>query len=105
MRPVLPIRIYALAKELQIDNKKLVDICTRAGITGKGSALASLTDEEVVRLKAFMAGGGQRPADSGPRSAGWPKAQRSSERPTRPQPAAFVAKIIFRPQARARVPR
>jgi len=53
----LPIRIYSLAKELQIDNKKLVDVCTRAGITGKGSALASLTDEEVVRLKAFMAGG------------------------------------------------
>ena len=63
-RPVLPIRIYALAKELQIDNKKLVDICTRAGITGKGSALASLTDEEVVRLKAFMAGG-QRGAVGG----------------------------------------
>jgi len=56
----LPIRIYALAKELQIDNKKLVDICTRAGITGKGSALASLTDEEVVRLKAFMAASGGR---------------------------------------------
>ncbi len=53
----MPIRIYALAKELQIDNKKLVDVCTRAGITGKGSALASLTDEEIVRLKAFMAGG------------------------------------------------
>lgn len=53
----MPIRIYSLAKELKIDNKKLVDICTRAGITGKGSALASLTDEEVVRLKAFMSGG------------------------------------------------
>ena len=53
----MPIRIYALAKELQIDNKKLVDICTRAGITGKGSALASLTDEEVARLKTYMAGG------------------------------------------------
>src|SRR5271166_2430615 len=66
MRPVLPIRIYALAKELQIDNKKLVDICTRAGITGKGSALASLTDEEVVRLKAFMAGGKGGKADGAP---------------------------------------
>ena len=53
----MPIRIYALAKELKIDNKKLVDICTKAGITGKGSALASLTDEEVTRLKAFMGGG------------------------------------------------
>ncbi|MCU0958783.1 MAG: translation initiation factor IF-2 [Pirellulaceae bacterium] len=52
----MPIRIYALAKDLQIDSKDLVDICTKAGITGKGSALASLTDEEVVKLKAFMAG-------------------------------------------------
>jgi translation initiation factor IF-2 len=50
----LPIRIYALAKELKIDNKILVDICTKAGITGKGSALASLSDEEVVKLKTFM---------------------------------------------------
>ena len=56
----LPIRIYALAKELKIDNKKLVDICTKAGIKGKGSALASLTDEEYAALKAFM--GGARPA-------------------------------------------
>ena len=70
----MPIRIYALAKELQIDNKKLVDICTRAGITGKGSALASLTDEEVVRLKAFMAGGRQR---GGRRTA--PRAARTAD--------------------------
>jgi translation initiation factor IF-2 len=53
----LPIRIYALAKELKIDNKILVDICTKAGISGKGSALASLSDEEVVKLKAFMDAG------------------------------------------------
>jgi translation initiation factor IF-2 len=53
----LPIRIYALAKELKIDNKILVDICTKAGITGKGSALASLTDEEAAKLKAFMSSG------------------------------------------------
>ena len=39
----LPIRIYALAKELKIDNKKLVDICTKAGIKGKGSC-ASQSD-------------------------------------------------------------
>ena len=50
----MPIRIYALAKELKIDNKILVDICTKAGITGKGSALASLTDEEAAKLKAYM---------------------------------------------------
>ncbi len=53
-------RIYALAKELQIDNKKLVDICTRAGITGKGSALASLTDEEEVLVRSLVSGKGAK---------------------------------------------
>ncbi len=56
-------RIYALAKELQIDNKKLVDICTRAGITGKGSALASLTDEEEVLVRSLVATGKGAKAD------------------------------------------
>jgi translation initiation factor IF-2 len=47
-----------LAKELKLDSKILVDICTSAGVTGKGSALASLTDEEVDRVKAYLSGGG-----------------------------------------------
>ncbi|MBM3998489.1 MAG: translation initiation factor IF-2 [Planctomycetes bacterium] len=51
----MPMRIYALAKELKVDSKALVDICTRAGITGKGSALASLEDDEVARVRAFLA--------------------------------------------------
>ncbi|REK09502.1 MAG: translation initiation factor IF-2 [Planctomycetota bacterium] len=55
----MPVRIYALAKELKLDSKVLVEICTNAGVTGKGSALASLTDEEVEKVKAFIAGGGQ----------------------------------------------
>ncbi len=61
----MAVRIYSLAKELKIDSKELVDICTRAGIPGKGSALASLADDEVVRLKEFRAGrnkGPERPA-------------------------------------------
>ena len=64
----MAIRIYSLAKELKIDNKKLVDICTKAGIKGKGSALASLTDEELATVKAFMAGGprGARPETAPP---------------------------------------
>jgi translation initiation factor IF-2 len=49
------IRIYALAKELGIENKELVDACDRAGIKGKGSALASLNEEEVSRIKSFLA--------------------------------------------------
>ncbi|MBX9789811.1 MAG: translation initiation factor IF-2 [Pirellulales bacterium] len=55
-------RIYALAKELKIDSKELVEICPRAGVTGKGSALASLTEDEVVKIKAFLSGGGVKPA-------------------------------------------
>ena len=48
------VRIYSLAKELKLDSKVLVDICTKAGVGGKGSALASLTDEEVAKVKAFF---------------------------------------------------
>lgn len=56
------VRIYSLAKELKLDSKVLVDICTKAGVPGKGSALASLTEEEVVKVKAFMASGGAKAA-------------------------------------------
>jgi translation initiation factor IF-2 len=52
----LPIRIYALAKQLKLDSKVLADICAKAGVTGKGSALASLTDEETAIVKDFVAG-------------------------------------------------
>ena len=52
----MAVRIYTLAKELKLDSKELVDLCTRAGIQDKGSALASLTDEEVAKLREFMAG-------------------------------------------------
>ncbi len=50
----MPVRIYTLAKEFKIDSKELVEICTKAGISGKGSALASLSEEEVVKLKDFL---------------------------------------------------
>ncbi len=52
----MAVRIYTLAKELNLDSKVLVEICDKAGITGKGSALASLSDEEVVRIKAAVSG-------------------------------------------------
>lgn len=50
----MPIRIYALAKQLKIEHKVLVDVCTHIGISGKGSALASLSDEEVATIKAHL---------------------------------------------------
>jgi translation initiation factor IF-2 len=69
----LAVRIYSLAKELKFDSKELVDICAKAGITGKGSALASLADDEVVRLKEYLASR-SRPAER-------PALERPLERP------------------------
>ena len=41
----VPVRIYAFAKDLGMDNKQLLDICEQAGVGGKGSALASLSED------------------------------------------------------------
>ncbi len=45
-------RIYALAKELNVDSKVVLSICAELGLEGKQGALASLTDEEVAKVKA-----------------------------------------------------
>lgn len=58
----MPVRIYALAKEFNLDSKDLVDIVKKAGITGKGSALASLDDEEAQRVRDHLAGSSAAPA-------------------------------------------
>lgn len=58
----VPIRIYALAKDLKLDSKDLVDLCQKAGITGKGSALASLEDDETAKLKAYLDNSSKRSA-------------------------------------------
>ena len=52
----MAVRIYTLAKELKIDSKELVELCTRAGIQDKGSALASigLTVPAVVLVAALF---------------------------------------------------
>jgi len=62
----LSVRIYSLAKELNLDSKVLVDACNKAGVTGKGSALASLSDDEVTKLKNYLGGGPKSAATSAP---------------------------------------
>ena len=57
----MAVRIYSLAKELKLDSKVLVELCTKAGVTGKGSALASLTDEEVVEGQGLFSAAARRP--------------------------------------------
>ncbi len=61
----MPVRIYAFAKDLGLDNKQLLDICDKAGIKGKGSALASLDDDEVTQIKSYMSGGSTNGSSSG----------------------------------------
>ena len=62
----MPIRIYALAKDLKIDSKELVEFCNKAGIPGKGSALASLEDDEIAKLKTWMEASSTKRQPSGP---------------------------------------
>jgi hypothetical protein len=47
-------RIYLLARELNLDSKVLRNLCPEAGVTGKRSALATLTDEEVEKIRAYL---------------------------------------------------
>lgn len=53
----MPIRIYALAKELEIENTEVMEACKKAGIPGKGSALASLSDDEETKVREQLSGG------------------------------------------------
>jgi len=49
------VRIYELAKELNIDNKVLLDLCENLGISGKKSHSSALSDDESDRLRrAFV---------------------------------------------------
>jgi len=77
----LSVRMYALAKELKLDNNDLVEICNKAGIQGKGSALASLTEDEVAKVKQYLSGGA---AASRGRASGGVATKRRAEAPSRP---------------------
>lgn len=82
----MPIRIYAFAKELDLDNKSLLDICAKVGINGKGSALASLTDEEVAKINKHMAGSSveKKAAPQAATQAKTPAKPEVNERPISP---------------------
>ena len=42
----MAIRIFALAKELGIESKELIEYCNQAGVQAKNSALASISPEQ-----------------------------------------------------------
>jgi translation initiation factor IF-2 len=93
--PILAVRIYSLAKELKLDSKELVDICTRLGIHGKGSALASLTDDEVVKLRDYF----KNPSGGVP-----PKSKAQAQAPERPKEPLRGGKMPVLPPAKPTSP-
>ncbi len=95
----MAVRIYSLAKELKLDSKELVDVCARLGIRGKGSALASLTDEEVTKLKEHFQNSGTQPASPGKPIAPAPERPKEPVREgkmpvlTTPRPSSPLANL------------
>ena len=63
---ILKVRIFALAKELGVENKQLFELAAEAGLDIKNSPLASVTAEQADTLRAASKGA-PAPADkSGP---------------------------------------
>lgn len=58
----MKVRIFALAKELGLANKELIDLCNDAGVMIKNSALASISEEERDIVVSFIKGNG-KPAE------------------------------------------
>ncbi len=101
----MALRIYALAKELNIDSKILVELCLKAGVTGKGSALASLTDEEAVKVRAYLSSSN---APKSPAPAAAPVRPAAPQRPAAPvapaEPPAFRREDYIPPTGAGKPP-
>lgn len=64
----MKIRIFALAKELDIDSKILIDYCAKAGIVIKNSALASISPDEKDRVLELIRASAPAPAETAPKA-------------------------------------
>ena len=47
-------RIFQFAKEINLDSKAVVELCTRLGIANKGSPLANLEDDEAEKIRRHL---------------------------------------------------
>ncbi len=93
----MAVRIYALAKELKVDSIELVDVCAKVGIKGKGSALASLSEDDIAKLRDHFA---NPAAPSGGAKAKGSAAPVAPKRPTKPAATGKMQVIsTSRPQS------
>ena len=53
-KPTGMIRIYTLSKQLNVDSQEILNATKQLGIKGKGTSLASLTDEETALVKNWL---------------------------------------------------
>ena len=94
------IRIFALAKELNMDSKDLIEACAKVGVILKNSALASISPEEKHKVLDFLK---QSSSTSTPVAKAVPvppvrEVVKSFDKPlqnlmaSRPQPARLSAK-------------
>jgi translation initiation factor IF-2 len=90
------VRIYSLAKELGLDSKELADLCAKIGIPNKGSALASLEDEEIAKVKKHLAAAAA-PATPKAASTSAPAAPLTPERAIVPPAPTAIRQIGRRP--------
>ena len=88
----MAVRIYTLAKDLKVDSKDLVDLCKKAGITGKGSALASLTDEEAQKVTDYVRGSASNSAPNA--TAPRPATPRTATPTTAKDPVAVPVPVV-----------
>jgi len=68
----LKIRIFALAKELKLDSKELIEICNEAGVKLKNSALASISPEERDIVVSYFESRGESGSRSSSRGVAVP---------------------------------
>lgn len=102
----LKIRIFALAKELDIDSKLLIDACAKAGITIKNSALASISPEERDRVLDVLrsgSGSGTAAVSTAPAVAAAAMATPVAELAVKPRPIRVmgVKPPLMVPRSRA----
>jgi len=90
---VLKIRVFALAKELGLDSKELIDFCNQAGIKVKSSALASITPEEKGVVLKYL---------EGQRSAGTATATQERLAPSRAEIREVGGKVRSIPTSKPR---
>ncbi|MCH7686702.1 MAG: translation initiation factor IF-2 N-terminal domain-containing protein, partial [Planctomycetes bacterium] len=88
----MKIRVFALAKELGLDSKELIDHCNHAGIQLKNSALASITQDEKDVVLQYL---------NEQRSAGTATATQERLSPARDESRDFGGKVRAIPASKS----